>query len=629
MDARQELEELRRIDELERKQAASVAPKVPLGSGTHGMDTLVQPGLMAKAGGVLRKAIPNSVLEGLSGASQTVRNVFGEENIPTYGDPESAATTVGRLADPASLLLGVKGFQVASNLPKVAKLGKTLKNMAGGAGAGAAASVPLAGRQAWDDDTESALRTLGVGTGTGAMAGPIIGGAGKLVDYGVRGIQNITGGAAGRAVKELRQVFGDRTNDVVNALRNLKGYLPGEAPTAGKAASAQFPELKVLEEAARTRPGANRFLQRDISDEAARMAPLERIIEHGRSVPAQQGGKIPLSPAQASRQNVTRPMYAKAGEQQLPVTDELSALLQGPEIQAAVGRADKSVGQAVTNALAGGKTPPVVGTPGNVTRGYDLPEWSVAGPRTPDVITPPTLSVDTLHRLKSQLDSDISKTVDPLMKSQLETARNQLNGILRSGSGDYAAAQNMFKTMSQPQNQADVAQIMANALRTPGGAEREAAFLQSVRNAPGTVKRSGVPRFESLEQVFSPTQMGEVNALSNSLRREAGYSSLKAPQGIVPEFMSPLEKAAKMTPGVFSQVATAFRSVMSQLGRQSDEKVQSIIDDAMLDPQKMANLIDSIPPEMRNEAINKVRQLLGSPAVLGGTVGQTAGQKEQ
>jgi hypothetical protein len=180
--------------------------------------------------------------------------------------------------------------------------------------------------------------------------------------------------------------------------------------------------------------------------------------------------------------------------------------------------------------------------------------------------------------------------------------------------------------MSQPQNQADVAQVLANALRTPGGAEREASFLQAVRNAPGTVKKSGVPRFETMEQVFSPTQMREVGDITRSLRREAEYSGLKANRGMVPEFMSPLEQMERQIPTVFSQGVTALRSALRNVGGRSDANVQRIIDEAMLDPRRMADLIDSVPPEARNQAMNSMRAAFNNPEILGGMVGTAVAQ---
>ena len=82
---------------------------------------------------------------------------------------------------------------------------------------------------------------------------------------GVRAHEDVFGGTAGAATKRLRTFLGDRADAAVTALRNTRGMVPGEMPTAGRAASANLPELKALEEAAMRSPGAHNLMtQRDV-----------------------------------------------------------------------------------------------------------------------------------------------------------------------------------------------------------------------------------------------------------------------------------------------------------------------------------------------------------------------------
>lgn len=533
--------------------------------------------------------------------------------LPTEKDIEllkqgTAASTPAQIANIAGEVAATAAptgalFKAVSALPRLGRLALPAASAASG-GAGSA----MLGED------------VGEGAAIGGVLGPVMSIAGRAGSrlYGIG--QDLTGGAEGRVVKDLRRTFGDRTDEVIDALRASRGFVPGEMPTAGRAASARFPELKTLEEAARNRPGAHRFLERDIVNEAAREAPLERMASYGRPEAAVQGGPIPLSPAESARRNVTRPMYAESATDMVPIDDRMGALLAGPEIQASLGRAERSVGQSIANTLAAGREPAALGTAGRVTRDPFVTDFGI--PTAPQV-TPPTLSVDALQRLKGQLDADITKTIDPLQKSQMETARSQLVSALRQASPRYGAAQDMFRRMSEPVNQAEVSQVLLNTLRNPAGQERAGAFLGAMRNAPATINRAGVPRFQSLEQIYSPTQMDDVSNVARSLQREAGYEGLPASRGILPEYLSPLETVEKMAPPLLSRTMTILRSGLKTVAGLSDDAAQQVVDTAMLDPNRLADLLGTLPPQQQGVVMNFLRQHLSDPATFGSMVGAT------
>lgn len=471
---------------------------------------------------------------------------------------------------------------------------------------------------------------VGEGAAAGALFGPVIGGVGRAAS-GVAGmVQDLTGGAIGRATKDVHNIFDGKVDEAISALKALRGHVPGEMPTAGAAASARLPELKALEEAARTRPNASGLLQRDAQNEAARLKVLQDIQEPGIRGDTIDG-KIPMSRAEQFRADVTRPIYDKASADRVELTPEIRELLLGREAQPAIGRGERSFGQAQTNARVAGNSVPVGELPGatrrNPTRVVRNPETGeeVAvvnnSPFMPDY---GSRSVGELQRIKGQLDKEISSLASSqdgasrLKASQLMEARNQLESELRNQSGTYSLAQTIFKNLSAPQNQADVAGVLANALRNPSGAERPAAFLGAMENAPRTLKRADAsPRFERLDQIMSPEQMSGIRGVQRSLQREAEYNNLKAPSGVLPETLSVGQQIENTTPQMLHAWLTALRSGGRMLARQSDKSVQAIVDKAMQNPSDLVKILEDVPPQQRSAIINLLRETQGTGAVTG------------
>lgn len=515
---------------------------------------------------------------------------------------------------------------MAGNFTKVPELtGKGLwralgRNAAVGTTSGAAANMALG-----HDPVEGAV--------TGAVLGPVlssVGGVAKSVlGTPTRWLQNVTAGAEGRASGELQKTLGPRTRAAIDALRNLRGEVPGEMPTAGRAASADLPELKILEELARSKPGASRYLERDVANEAARMRPLERIAAPGREGVATRGGQIPPSRHAAFRSGETDPLYAAAMSDRVTMTPEMEALVGGVEARPAVVRGGRAFRQEQTNAEVGGQripmgpVPAVPGTPA-------MPEVRdsmgvLIRPAVPEVPgTPGHRSIQDLQQIKNELSARIKRLSmsDPDEAHRLSVARDQLNRQMTEQSPNFAQANTRFRELSIPQNQADVAEALVRTLRDSKGVERPGAFLAARQNAPQVLKRADQsPRFQQIEQVMTGPQMEKINAVQRSLQREADYASLNTPRGILPKYLSPMDQLEQATPGWFSRVITLARSQVKRIGKRTDEDVYRVVNDAMLDPRKMADLLSQVPPTERNALINALRQNSASPAIMPQMVG--------
>jgi hypothetical protein len=522
------------------------------------------------------------------------------------GKTANIATEIAATAIP-----GGAAMRGAQALPLVRAAPAMVRNIAGGAAAGAA------GNAAIDED-------IGQGALFGGVAAPVMSVAGRLGSRVVGGIQDIVGGPQGAATRKLRDIFGDRTAAAVAALRGTQGIVPGETPTAGRAASEFLPEFKVMEDVARRSPAAEALLMQDAQNMAARQNVLEGHARLARPGVAVQDGPIPLSPAAEMRQAGTSANYARANSDRIDLTPELEAIVRGEEARAASRAGDRAFSQQQTNAFAGGGNIPrgaVAGSPGG-PGGRDA-----AGMPMPSI--PGNRSVQDLQQFKNELTAKIERIrmSDPEEAYRLSQARRQLTEQMEAQSPSYSAATTNYRELSRPQNQGEVANVMLNALRgSRGGATEDVGgFLRSVEDAPRTIKNAmGTSRYQQLEQVMTPQQMAEINALRNSATREARYASLDVPESVVRKYESVFDTIANNSPGVFNQIVTVFRAAAKRLGRQSDADVEAIVNRAVRSPEEMARLLESLPPVDRNATINAIRRIGARPETSGAIIGATA-----
>jgi|GEM_PF-4087408 len=549
---------------------------------------------------------------------------FMRENVGA--DTESNAYAVGKFGAEMAGTMGTggvlaKGAQFAGAAPPVVKALETFGMSTGLSPSGAAQYLANLGiRSTAGAATGGAASALvnpehaATGAAFGAAAPPVLGVAGWGANKLYEGGRNLLAGKEGQVLNYLDKVFPgglEARKKIAVELMKLKSRVTGERPTSGMAAvsgDVPIPALKAMEEGARARPEmAQAFAARDAANEAARARPLEAIAAVGRRPQVGQNMPEQLSRAEATRKTATAPMYKLAEKDVVVVDDTLNEILGGAQVQDAANRAGLGLRQAVTNALVAGKQPPGGITRGTVTPAYSLPEWAME-PMVEQAVKPTTVTVDLLRRFKAEIGKDISNlkgVTDEAGKTklaQLTTANSQLDKWIRANSKAYGAAQDTYKLLSEPQNQADVAEALLNALRSPLGIERKAAFANAYRDAARTIQnKAGVPRFEQIGQVMSPTQKRMIDATQASISREAKYAALDAKQSILPEMSSTLDVIEQNVPGFLNKVVTATRKGLIRAGGQLDKESQVIVDRLMLEPKELAAFIVKKTPAEQDQ----------------------------
>lgn len=506
-------------------------------------------------------------------------------NLPGYELGSGIAETAGTAGIAGVLPIGGVGVKsITENI---------LKNAAGGAGISALTGHdPVAGAEI---------------AGGVSAAFPILSSLGKV---GNNVIKRFSNGAEGQVVDWLKNVFKGDTNKVAQALDELNVYVKGEKPTSGLAAvsaSTLHPKLKAMEETARARPNAaTAFANIDAQNAAARELPLTEISYPGTRYYNPQTGLTDLSIAEQQRRDITAPFYKNAGNDAIAVTPNIENIVQGAEVQPAVRRSGASLQQGQTNAAVAGETPPAGinygGNPQPAQNGIGIPRQDV-----PFMPVPDTRSGADLMRLKDNITKEInalsgaSDAAGKLKFNQLVEARNQLDSELRRQSGNYALGQDMFRSLSAPQNQADIANTLAIELR-----KSPKSYLSAIDNSARTIKRADLsPRYENLGEVMTPDQMESISGVTKSAQRLQNYKDLKASPGTVAPMPGVYDIAEQHSPPWWSPAWTAFRSTVRKVGRYQDKKAIEIIDNAMADPKRLAQLLRELPTKERLNFLDK------------------------
>jgi len=516
-----------------------------------------------------------------------------------------AANIGGEIA--LTALPGAGAYKAATSLPKIANAGRYLKSAIGGSAAGAAGAGTMG---------ENPL----MGAITGAALGPAGTGIADLGGMGWNGIKRLGQSADTGAAKYLRELTDTPEADAA-VLRGLRGLVPGEQTRAGVAATVdpKMLYMRELQEQATRRQGGQHLMV-DQANEAARAAPLEQIAALGQRTFNPTTRRTDPSYAEDIRSRVTGPMYESAMGDRVAVQPTLAQVLRGAEVMPPAAKGGRQFAQEQSNAAAAGRTVPEGHAPyieQPVMRDPSTGAPYAGQPFMPQV---ETQSIRELQLVRKNLDDKIAQAVqqgDRMTVRRLTEARNQLSSEMTGQSGNFNLANTTFRNMSQPQNAAEIAQVYANALRDQG----VNGLVSARNNTARTLKRADQSsRFQHEGEVFTPQQMQDVEAVTRSAQRQADLNAI--PNVQLPRQISTAEIVEQGIPGLLNRTIAIGKKALSRLGAHTDEQVRTIMDEASLNPQRMAELLTQIPASERPNFIDAVRRMNPQGALTGYTTGQ-------
>ena len=114
--------------------------------------------------------------------------------------------------------------------------------------------------------------------------------------------------------------------------------------------------------------------------------------------------------------------------------------------------------------------------------------------------------------------------------------------------------------------------------------------------------------------------MQDVNAVTRSAQRQADLNAV--PDVRLPRQISAAEELEQGIPGLLNRPIAIAKKALQRLGSHTDEQVRAVIDEASLNPQRMADLLERIPASERQNFVDAVRAANPRGAITGTITGQ-------
>lgn len=586
-----------------------------------------------------------------AGANQTVNNV---EQATTEARARVGSTgfdpyqMLGNVISPVNRVVGVSQAPLAGAkglLPAAVQSAST--------GAALAAFQPVTGT-----DSEFASKKLEQMT-TGAVLGPIVEGGVKAVGALAGLVKGLT--PSGREEflrKHLNDLAGPERQKVIEALQDAKELVSGSRPTAAEAIS-NIPtavELMAAQRKLSTQQGlAGKFVERTTEQQAARVRALQNI----------SGTEAERAAVAAERTGVTGPMRETA----LDMNDVAKTTLGNIDKMSnqTVGRLIQQVKDSLPEIQQT--------SPGFKLTTEDLKSSAkdlAASLKKAQVDSLEQNGVFPLlaSDITTQIDKVMKGTVSDTSKAVLQAVKDKIiakadeNGIIgsrdlyenvrkmsnqeiaqllglgeqyasggipeqaakalgnvkkfidsaldKSSDGLWSKYLTSFSDYSNKLNRMEIGDYLVNKLQAPLEKERAGAFATAVENAAGTIKRStGIPRFEKLSDVLTPSEVGAVNNVLADLKRSSKAAELSKKVGKLDEGLPDL---AKEGPQYLNKIYTTGRALIEYLHKGNSKEFNAKLAEMMLNPADMATFMTSVVKQNKlSETVSGMMKLMDEP----------------
>jgi hypothetical protein len=322
------------------------------------------------------------------------------------------------------------------------------------------------------------------------------------------------------------------------------------------------------------------------------------------------GDDAQMQAAEAAREAASKNLYAQADVGLAPIDGFFKGLQMRPQFQAAINRAQEL---AKDDGLA------------------DIFFRDKDG-------KPVALLGQGAHLIKKALDEAGEYGASSYTGKAGASAANRTNDAfqtwLEQSIPEYGAAKAAFAEKSIPINRMEIGQALVNkaqpALADFGALGREsgATYANALRNGDAVAAKATGMSGARMDKVLSPDQMASITGIAQDLARKANAQDLGrgvgsdtfqklSMQNISGQSgMAPFTRGLLELPGVSRATAWAYRD--------TDQKMQDLLADALLDPQKAASLMEKANKKWLADN-PKTRRLLEQAAVRsGGLLGLTS-----
>jgi hypothetical protein len=320
-----------------------------------------------------------------------------------------------------------------------------------------------------------------------------------------------------------------------------------------------------------------------------------------------------------------REMAANANYQGAREADKLrqaALAAQEQESRALAGTAGPTFEATLTPTLQTLKSNPIISAAEKTARDMGL-----------NVGKDPMSTLEGLHLMKVAIDAQFKNptaatALQNYNTTALQNAKSQLLGAINEISPQYTGARLLYGRLSEPVNQAQVLNKMAETLKGSGAAaEKPVQFLNALGQGESALlkKADQNPRFGGLKEVLTPEQMTAVNKVGKELTRDAEMARL-ATQG-EEALAGILKERAVTAPGVNATSAVINKVSGILRGRVNDKTLEAVAK-GMMSGKSANELLATLPAVERNAALKALAEAKVTGAEAGAAVNAMAPRRK-
>jgi len=182
----------------------------------------------------------------------------------------------------------------------------------------------------------------------------------------------------------------------------------------------------------------------------------------------------------------------------------------------------------------------------------------------------------------------------------------------KSSDGLWGKYLTSYADYSKKLNRMEVGDYLSKSLNTPLGKESAGEFATAVENAAGTIKKStGIPRFEKLSDVLSPSEVSSVNNVLADLKRDSKAKELARKISAL-EIGGP--EILKEAPQLLNRTYTVMKAAVEYLQRGNADAYNKQMAELMMNPGALAQFMTvGIPKGKTNEFVSSMMKLMDAP----------------
>ena len=419
----------------------------------------------------------------------------------------------------------------------------------------------------------------------------------------------------------------ENKKEFVAELRKAGEIIEGSQPTVSEALADLPSAYKIIKAQERLEKGqatAGKFLERRTAQQSARVRALDEVF----------GSPADLELAKQARLTSTTPMRDRAlkeadfyGETAAKLEQELAEGTKQFGALAPKQKADILKGQ-IENIKANGYYPlsskslidkidVMANTPG--LRSNDMLSYATAKLRGKlDKLTDERGIINSadLYNVRKEISEDLAEYVgsknlnNASFRAQATGAETQLKKLIdveinkASGSNLWSDYLAKFAEHSRKIDRLELGQTLKSKIAGNYSEETAGKFLQAINDAPATIKRStGQARYKELGEVLDDKQLAAVNKVyADLVRQEKALASTRGIEGAKPAEVS----MAQEVPGFISAKVTLAKNVLRDLARGSQKEVDLRMSELLLNPQKLADFLETIPDKNQEEVFKAI-----------------------